>query len=147
MRASACASGGIEQYRDARPGLDLTQYLNGRLEAWGMFQGRDGRVQKHFHVAIDARWAGNVGIIDEDFSWSDGSRSRRVWTLTRQARALSSRTLCGEPPASSVRSWWSSRPADRAAFPVTTSITTSATRSVARPCRASRLRKKSGPNE
>lgn len=82
---SACASGGIEQYRDARPGLDLTQYLNGRLEAWGMFQGRDGRVQKHFHVAIDARWAGDVGIIDEDFSWSDGSRSRRVWALTRQA--------------------------------------------------------------
>ncbi len=81
---SACASTGVEQYRAEKPALDLKTYLNGRLDAWGMFQGRSGDVQKRFHVVIDAKWEGDVGTLDENFSWSDGSTSRRVWTLTRQ---------------------------------------------------------------
>lgn len=82
---SACASPGVEQYRAENPTLDLQTYLNGRLDAWGMFQGRSGEVQKRFHVTIDASWQGDTGVLDENFSWSDGSKSRRVWTLTRQA--------------------------------------------------------------
>ena len=81
----ACASPRVEQYRAEKPQLDLRSYLNGRLDAWGMFQGRNGEVQKRFHVAIDARWEGDIGILDEHFRWSDGTTSRRVWTLTRQA--------------------------------------------------------------
>jgi hypothetical protein len=42
-------------------------------------------VQKRFHVVIDAKWSGDTGVLDEHFSWSDGTTSRRVWTLTRQA--------------------------------------------------------------
>lgn len=82
---SACASGGVEQYRAEQPVLDLKQYLNGTLDAWGMFQGRSGEVQKRFKVVIDARWDGDTGVLDERFSWSDGTTSRRVWTLKRQA--------------------------------------------------------------
>ena len=82
---SACASTGVEQYRAEQPVLDLQRYLNGRLDAWGMFQGRSGDVQKRFHVTIDAKWDGDTGVLDENFSWSDGSKSRRVWTLTKQA--------------------------------------------------------------
>ena len=82
---SACATPGVEQYRAEQPALDLQTYLNGRLDAWGMFQGRGGEVQKRFHVAIDAKWEGDTGILDENFSWSDGTKSRRVWTLTKQA--------------------------------------------------------------
>ena len=36
-------------------------------------------------MRIDARWEGDVGVLDERFSWSDGTTSTRVWTLTRQA--------------------------------------------------------------
>lgn len=82
---TACASKGVEQYRAERPTLDLKTYLNGTLEAWGIFQGRGGEVQKRFHVVIDARWTGDIGVLDEHFSWSDGTTSRRVWTLTKQA--------------------------------------------------------------
>jgi hypothetical protein len=81
---SACASPGVEQYRAETPVLDLQRYLNGRLDAWGMFQGRGGEVQKRFHVAIDASWEGESGTLDEHFSWSDGTTSRRVWRLTKQ---------------------------------------------------------------
>ncbi|RIX48886.1 MAG: DUF3833 domain-containing protein [Rhodocyclales bacterium GT-UBC] len=81
---TACASTGVEQYRAEQPTLDLPTYLNGRLDAWGMFQGRSGEVKKRFHVVIDARWEGDTGVLDEQFKWSDGSTSRRVWTLKKQ---------------------------------------------------------------
>ena len=81
---SACASIGVEQYRAEKPALDLKTYLNGTLDAWGIFQGRSGEVQKRFHVVIDAKWNGDTGVLDEQFKWSDGTASRRVWTLTKQ---------------------------------------------------------------
>ena len=64
---SACAAPGVEQYRAEKPALDLKTYLNGTLDAWGMFQGRSGDVQKRFHVVIDARWTGDTGVLDERF--------------------------------------------------------------------------------
>ena len=81
---SACASTGVEQYRNEQPVLKLEQYFSGQLDAWGVFQGRSGDVKKRFHVLIDARWEGNTGVLDEHFTWSDGTKSRRVWTLVRQ---------------------------------------------------------------
>jgi len=81
---TACASNGVEQYKAEQPVLDLKHYLNGTLDAWGMFQGRSGEVKKRFHVVIDARWQGDTGVLDEHFKWSDGTTSRRVWTLKRQ---------------------------------------------------------------
>lgn len=80
-----CSSVTVDRYRDQRPTLDLRTYFNGTLDAWGMFQGRSGDVQRRFHVVIDARWSGDTGVLDERFTWADGSTSRRVWTLTRQA--------------------------------------------------------------
>ena len=82
---AGCASPGVEQYRAEKPALDLKTYLNGTLDAWGIFQGRSGEVKKRFHVVIEARWNGDTGVLDEHFQWSDGTNSRRVWTLTRQA--------------------------------------------------------------
>ena len=81
---TACASTGVEHYRAEKPELDLKTYLNGTLDAWGIFQGRSGEVQKRFHVVIDAKWNGDTGVLDEQFKWSDGTASRRVWTLTKQ---------------------------------------------------------------
>ncbi len=81
---SACASNGVERYQAEQPALDLQRYLNGRLDAWGMFQDRSGVVKKRFHAVIEARWDGDTGVLDEQFTWSDGTRSQRVWTLVRQ---------------------------------------------------------------
>ena len=81
----ACASPGVDTYRSEQPALALQQYFNGTLDGWGMFQDRSGEVKKRFHVVIEARWQGEVGTLDEHFRWSDGTTSRRVWTLSRQA--------------------------------------------------------------
>ncbi len=82
---TACAATGVEHYQAEQPALDLQTYLNSTLDAWGMFQGRSGEVKKRFHVVIHASWEGDRGVLDEHFQWSDGSTSRRVWRLTRQA--------------------------------------------------------------
>ena len=82
---AACSSVNIDKYRNAEPVLDMQRYFNGTIDAWGMFQDRSGEVVKRFHVVIDASWQGEVGTLDERFTYSDGSTQRRVWTLTRQA--------------------------------------------------------------
>ncbi len=80
-----CAGIEVEQYRAETPKLDLRKFFNGTLDGWGMFQDRSGKVIKHFHVVIEARWEGDKGTLDERFTWSGGEPGdnpvRRVWTL------------------------------------------------------------------
>ena len=78
-----CASPRVDSYRDERPVLDLREYFDGEVEAHGMFQDRSGRVVKRFSVAIKGSWNGDLGTLEEDFVYSDGSTDRRVWTITR----------------------------------------------------------------
>ncbi|MBX3649789.1 MAG: DUF3833 domain-containing protein [Burkholderiales bacterium] len=80
---AGCGTVPVEHYRDEQPAMDLQRYFNGTIDAWGMFQDRSGKVVKRFYVRIDAQWNGDTGVLDEHFEYSDGSRSRRVWTLTR----------------------------------------------------------------
>ena len=34
---------------------------------------------------MDCQWQGNQGVLDEAFSYSDGTTGRRIWRLTRHA--------------------------------------------------------------
>ena len=85
---SACAGPQVADYAVEKPVLDLRQYFNGTIDAYGLFTDRSGRVVKRFTVVMKCSWQGppgqEVGVLDEEFSYSDGSRQRRVWTLTRQ---------------------------------------------------------------
>lgn len=82
---AGCSSLGVEKYRSEQPVLDLSTYFDGTLDAYGMFQDRSGAVIKRFHVLIEASWEGEVGTLDERFTYADGSTQRRVWTITRTA--------------------------------------------------------------
>jgi len=62
--------------------LDLRSYFDGTIDAWGMFQDRSGKVVKRFRVVIEAEWTAGRGVLDERFSYSDGSTQRRVWHIT-----------------------------------------------------------------
>ena len=79
---AGCSTVDIETYRSQEPELDLREYFNGTLDAHGMFQDRSGEVVRRFSVVIEAQWAGEVGTLDERFTYSDGSTQRRVWTIT-----------------------------------------------------------------
>jgi hypothetical protein len=82
---SGCASQDIRSYASESPKLDLSVYFNGKLTAHGMFQDRKGQVVKRFVVEMEGTWQGNEGVLDEQFTYSDGSQERRIWRLTRQA--------------------------------------------------------------
>lgn len=78
-----CSSASIQDYAQQKPELRLEDYFNGRLEAYGMFQDRSGLVSKRFHVLMRGSWKDGVGTLEEDFAYSDGTKSRRVWTLRK----------------------------------------------------------------
>ena len=82
---TGCAGPDVARYAAEKPVLDLREYFNGRIDGWGLFTGRDGEVVRRFKVVIDARWQGDEGVLDEDFTYSDGTRQRRIWRLTRSA--------------------------------------------------------------
>jgi hypothetical protein len=85
LTLGGCASQNIESYASEKPVLDLQQYFNGTLDAYGVFTDRSGTVQKRFSVVMVCTWQGDEGTLDESFSYSDGTTQKRVWHLTRQA--------------------------------------------------------------
>ena len=83
---SGCASPQPADYAQERPLLELDHYFNGRVRAHGIFQKRGGAVARRFTVVMDCHWQGNEGVLDEAFSYSDGSSDRRIWRLTKHAK-------------------------------------------------------------
>lgn len=85
---AGCAAPTVADYAGEKPPLDLRRYFNGKVDAYGIFTNRSGQVVKRFTVRMDCRWSGEagqeVGVLDEDFTYSDGSKQRRVWTLRRE---------------------------------------------------------------
>jgi Protein of unknown function (DUF3833) len=79
---SACATVEPSAYKNEKPVLALEEYFNGTIDAWGMFQDRSGKVIKRFTVVMRCTWNGNQGVLDEDFTYSDGTKQKRVWRLT-----------------------------------------------------------------
>ena len=82
---SGCASQDIQQYAAEKPVLDLAEYFNGKVIAHGVFQDRSGQVVRRFVVDMQGTWNGNQGVLDEHFTYADGSKDRRVWRLTKHA--------------------------------------------------------------
>lgn len=81
LALSACAGPQISDYAAETPALDLRKYFTGTVDAWGIFTDRSGRVVKRFTVVIDCQWQGDEGVLDEAFTYSDGTLQRRVWRL------------------------------------------------------------------
>ena len=82
---AGCASPRPQDFAQEKPVLELDRYFNGRVLAHGIFQKRDGAVARRFTVVMDCHWQGNQGVLDEHFTYSDGSTQRRIWRLTKHA--------------------------------------------------------------
>ena len=84
---AGCAGPQVSDYAAEKPLLDMRQYFNGTLDAYGLFTDRSGKVVKRFTVVMNCSWSGppglETGVLDEAFTYSDGSTDRRVWTLRR----------------------------------------------------------------
>ena len=82
---TGCASPVPADYASQSPPLDLKQYFNGKLLAHGIVTDRGGAVTQRFTVALTGTWQGDTGTLDEQFTYSDGRKQTRVWTLQRGA--------------------------------------------------------------
>lgn len=80
---SGCSTVQVHEYAKEQPVLRLEDYFNGTVDIDGFFQKRSGQVVKRFHCVMLARWEGSVGTLDETFTYSDGTTSRRVWTIRK----------------------------------------------------------------
>jgi hypothetical protein len=81
---AACASAPTPvDYAAERPALDLQTYFNGHLQAHGLFTDRGGKVLRRFSVQMKCSWSGDEGVLDEDFTYSDGKKERRVWRVKK----------------------------------------------------------------
>jgi hypothetical protein len=86
LSIASCGNIDVARYADEKPALDLAHFFSQPVKAWGMFQKRSGEVAKRFEVDIVSRREGNNLILDERFLYSDGTRQRRVWTLTPEGQ-------------------------------------------------------------
>jgi hypothetical protein len=80
---AGCSAPAPALYASERPQLDIQRYFNGTLDAHGMFQDRSGEVIKRFVVVMRCSWQGDTGTLDEDFTYSDGTTQKRVWTIRK----------------------------------------------------------------
>ena len=84
---AACAAPTPADYAAERPLLNFETYFNGEVTAHGLFTDRSGKVVKRFTVLMKCSWSGDDGVLDEDFSYSDGSKQRRVWRIRKTGDA------------------------------------------------------------
>ncbi len=83
LALAGCASAPTPtDYAAETPTLDLKAYFNGPLTAHGLVTDRGGKVTRRFVVELQGRWQGDVGTLEEDFRYSDGTTERRVWNIT-----------------------------------------------------------------
>jgi hypothetical protein len=82
---AGCAGPQVADYAGQTPKLDLRTYFNGTLDAYGVFTDRSGKVVKRFTVLMVCTWTGDDGVLDESFTYSDGTTQKRVWRLHREA--------------------------------------------------------------
>ena len=80
---SGCTNMTTEQYKNTTPRLILEDYFLGQTRAWGIFQNRSGYVEKQFTVDILGKMVDGELILEEDFTYSDGTKDRRVWTIKK----------------------------------------------------------------
>ena len=63
--------------------LNLEEFFDGDLVAYGQFQDILGTMRRSFVVTIAGDWDGDRLRLVEDFVYEDGSTEQRIWTLVK----------------------------------------------------------------
>ncbi|MGY8985223.1 MAG: DUF3833 domain-containing protein [Sphingomonadales bacterium] len=76
-----CSSMNIQTYKSTTPEFILEEYFEGKTMAYGVFENRSSEVVRQFKVEIDGRIENGNLILNEDFTYSDGEKENRLWTI------------------------------------------------------------------
>jgi hypothetical protein len=83
LLATGCTSVHLSDYAHQKPRFDMQEYFNGRIVAHGIVQDRSGKVIRRMTVDMQCSWQGDTGTLDEEFTYADGKKERRVWTIKK----------------------------------------------------------------
>ena len=84
LMIAGCASVQVADYAQEKPKFDLREYFTGRIIAHGIVQDRSGKVIRRMTVDMACTWVGDTGTLNEDFTYADGKKERRIWTIKKQ---------------------------------------------------------------
>lgn len=81
--ATGCATSiNGQSYENQTPAIELAEFFDGNVKAWGIVQNRSGNIIQRFTVDIMGTLSGDQLILDETFNYQvgDGPLQRR-WVL------------------------------------------------------------------
>ena len=78
---NSCAGTAIKTYQNNQPKLDIREYLNGKIKAYGILEDRKGNITRRFTVDMTGTWQDGKGVLEEFFIFDDGEESERIWTI------------------------------------------------------------------
>lgn len=80
---TACGNALPPSFKGLGVPLVLEDYFAGKTRADGVFIDFFGNVGDSFVVDIDGTWDGKVLTLDEDFTYANGRKQRRIWRITK----------------------------------------------------------------
>ena len=80
---AACGAPSLDDPKLSDRKLDLEEFFDGRLIAYGQIQDLFGTVRRRFEVEVKGDWNGERLRLVEDFLYEDGATEQRIWTLTK----------------------------------------------------------------
>jgi len=83
--SGGCSTVTVSDYSAMQPVMTPENFFNGPMTAHGVLKNRSGRVTSYFNADIIGSWKDGIGTLEEDFVFSDGEKSRRVWTFKKNA--------------------------------------------------------------
>ncbi len=81
LAIGGCSAMKIEDFAGQEPVLEPEKYFLGETRGWGMFHDRFGNLRRQFVVEMVGEMDGDVLVLKEDFTYSDGEKDQRVWRL------------------------------------------------------------------
>ena len=83
-----------EDYKNTKPVINIEEYFQGKVKAWGMLLSRSGQVKRQFTADLKGEFDGQNLILDETFIWNDGEKQERKWNI----RKIGDNTYEGNAP-------------------------------------------------
>lgn len=83
LMTASCSNTAITTYQAESPAMDIREYFNGPIEAWGFVQDWKGEVIQRFDITMNGSWDGDTGTLEEEFRYYSGRVDYRTWTLIR----------------------------------------------------------------
>ncbi len=80
---AGCASVPTEHFAGAKPTFDPVDYFTGHTHSWGVFENRSGDPARRFATDCHGHLDGGVLVLDQTFTYDDGTRQERHWRIRR----------------------------------------------------------------